>query len=294
MRRDAPWPQSRVGPALFPAITAILMISLRQFRRFDSLSLPSRCLIALGWGVGLTLLGQTRLPAMELAQATATSDVKAILQQFDSIANQHQVDQLGEIYSPEFSNSDGLTFEQVEGSLQSLWQLYPDLSYKTELKGWRQEGDAVIVETVTKIEGNRPWLGKTANLTGEVTSRQTFINQKLVRQEVLAEKMTLTAGEKPPKVNVQLPEKVKSGQQYDFDVILESPLDEDLLAGSSFAQDIDPTNYQFDPTQVKLELLQAGGLFKRAVAGDDPQWLSAFLVSPDGMVLVTQRLAIAP
>jgi hypothetical protein len=271
------------------------MISLRQFRWFDSLALPSRWLIALGWGFGLTLVGQARLPAMELAQTKAeTNDVKALLQQFDSIANQHQLDQLGAIYSPEFSNSDGLTFQQVEASLQSLWKLYPDLSYKTELRGWRQEGEAVIVDTVTNIKGNRPWLGKTANLTGEVSSRQTFINQKLVRQEVLSEKMTLTAGEKPPLIDVRLPEKVKPGQQYDFDVILQSPLNDDLLAGSAFAQDIDPTNYQFDPTQVKLELLQAGGLFKRVVAGDDPQWLSAFLVSPDGMVLVTQRLAIAP
>jgi hypothetical protein len=269
------------------------MISLRQLRWFDSVSFPSRWLTALGLGVGLTLLGQMRLPAMELAQTTATSDVKALLQQFDTIANQHQVDQLGRIYSPDFSSSDGLTLQQVEASLQSLWELYPDLSYSTQLKSWRQEGEAVIVETVTNIEGNRPWLGKTATLTGELASRQTFIDQKLVRQEVLAEKMTLTAGENPPKVSVRLPEKVKPGQQFDFDVILEMPLGDDLLAGSAFAQDIDPVSYQFDPTQIKLELLQAGGLFKRVVAGEDPQWLSALLVSPEGMVLVTQRLAIA-
>jgi len=270
------------------------MISLRQFRWFDSLALPSRWLITLGWGFGLTLLGQAPLPARELAQATATRDVQSLLQQFDSIANQHQVDQLDKIYSSDFSNSDGLTLQQVEEGLQSLWKLYPDLSYNTELRSWRQEGNAVIVETMTKIEGNRPWLGKTATLTGEVSSRQTFINQKLVRQEVLTEKMRLTAGEKPPTVNVRLPERVKPGQQFDFDVILETPLGDDLLAGSAFAQNIDPTSYQLDPTQVKLELLQAGGLFKRVVAGEKPQWLSALLVSPEGMVLVTQRLAIAP
>jgi hypothetical protein len=269
------------------------MISLRQFRSVNLFSVPSRWLMALGWGLGLSLLGHGRLPATELAQANAPSDVKALLQQVDSIANQHQVEQLGLIYSPDFSSSDGLTLTEVEAGLARLWELYPDLSYTTELQSWRRDGDAVIVETVTNIEGKRPWLGKTATLTGEVTSRQTFINQKLVRQEVLGEKMTLTAGDNPPQVNVRLPNAVKPGQQYDFDVILETPLDDDLLAGSAFAQDINPTNYQFDPTQVKLELLQAGGLFKRAVAGEDPQWLSALLVSSDGMVLVTQRLAIA-
>jgi hypothetical protein len=269
------------------------MLSSRQLRYLNVVPLPSRWLIALGWSFGLILSGQGPLPATELAQSNATGNIKTLLQQFDSIANQHQVDQLGKIYSPDFRSSDGLTLSQVEASLQSLWKLYPDLSYTTELKSWRQEGEAVVVETVTNIQGNRPWLGKTANLTGEVQSRQTFVNQKLVRQEVLAEKMTLTAGENPPKVNVRLPKTVKPGQQFDFDVILETPLGDDLLAGTAFAQNIDPTNYQFDPTQIKLDLLQAGGLFKRVVAGENPQWLSALLVSPEGMVLVTQRLAIA-
>jgi hypothetical protein len=270
------------------------MISLRQFLRFDFSSLSPRWLIVVGWSWGLVLAGQGHLPAAEIGQSNVTTNkVKALLQQFDTIANQHQLDQLDQIYSAEFSNSDGLTLPQVEIGLQRLWQLYPDLSYATELQSWRQDGEAVIVETVTKIEGNRPWLGKTATLVGEVTARQTFINQKLVRQEVLTEKMTLTTGKNPPKVNVRLPKTVRPGQEYDFDVILETPLGDDLLAGSAFAQTIDPTSYQFDPTQVNLELLQAGGLFKRAVAGDDPQWLSALLISPEGMVLVTQRLAIA-
>lgn len=269
------------------------MISLRQHRVVNVLALSPRWLIALGWGIGLALLGQGRLPAAELAQNNETSDIKVLLQKIDTVANQHDTKGLEEIYGADFSSTDGLTRQQLETSLQTLWQLYPDMSYKTQLQGWRRDGDSVIVDTVTNIEGNRPWLGKTATLSGEVTSRQTFVNQKLVRQEVLSEKMTLKAGENPPQVNVRLPEKIKPGQEFDFDVILQTPLGDDLLAGSAFAQDIDPSSYQFDPTQVKLELLQAGGLFKRVVAGEDPQWLSALLVSPDGMVLVTQRLAIA-
>lgn len=262
----------------------------RNFPRFA----PTRWLMALGWGVGLTLLGQGLVPPTAIAQGSFDdTQIKALLKQIDAVANEHDTDRLGEIYSPEFSNSDGLTLPQLEERLENLWETYADLTYTTELKNWQQDGQTLVVETLTKVTGQRPWLGKTAQLNGEITSRQTFADEKLIRQEVLSEKMVLTAGENPPQVDVNLPQQVKAGQEFDFDVILKTPIGDDLLAGSAFAQKVDPSNY-LDPSQVKLELLQAGGLFKRAIAEEDPQWLSALLVTPEGMVLVTQRLAVTP
>ncbi|AIE74380.1 MULTISPECIES: hypothetical protein [unclassified Synechocystis] len=255
---------------------------------------PARRLMALGWGMGLMALGAVPLNAATIAQGNVTDrQVRALIEQFDAVANQHDTDRLKEFFSAEFSNSDGLTFAQMETSLQKLWETYDNLTYSTELKNWKQEGQAVVVETLTTISGERPWLGRTAQLNGEISSRQTFIDDKLVRQEVLSEKMVLTAGEDPPQVDVNVPQKVQVGQEFDFDVILRQPIGEDLLAGTAFAQNIDPSNYM-DPSQVRLELLQAGGLFKRAIASEDPQWLSALLVTPGGMVMVTQRLAVVP
>lgn len=255
----------------------------------DYLLSPRRWLVAWGWAAGLAMLGH----GFALAQGPVTDpQIKALLQKFDAVANENNPERLGEIYSPDFSNSDGLTFAQVEANLQNLWDTYENLTYSTQLKNWQQEGETVVVETITQIQGERPWLGATAQLNGEITSRQTFINQKLVRQEVLAEKMILSAGDNPPEVDINAPSQVQPGQEFDFDVIVKDPIGEDLLAGTAFAQKIDPDNY-LDPSQVKLELLQAGGLFKRAIAGEDPQWLSALLVTPEGMVLVSQRLAIA-
>lgn len=250
--------------------------------------------MALGWGVVLTLLGQSLLPTTAIAQGSLDdTQIKALLKQFDAVANDHDTDRLGEIYSPEFSNSDGLTLRQLEERLQSLWETYDDLTYSTQLKNWKQDGKNVVVETLTTVKGQRPWLGQTAQLNGEITSRQTFLDKKLIRQEVLDEKMVLTAGENPPEVDVNLPQQVKAGQEFDFDVILTDPIGDDLLAGSAFSQEVNPSNY-LDPSQVKLELLQSGGLFKRAIAGKTPQWLSALLVTPEGMVLVTQRLTVTP
>lgn len=251
-----------------------------------------RWAIAWGWSLGLAGLGLVAIPAAGVAQSASMSAAKTLLQRTDTIANDRDVTRLQEIYSPDFTSDDGITYEDLEKSLASLWQLYPDLTYQTRLEGVTQSGNDVVLETVTTLTGNRDWLGDTAQLNGEIKSRQTFRGDKLIRQEILSETMTLTSGKQPPAVQVRLPKTVNPGETYDFDIILEEPVEDDLMAGSAFAQEITPENY-LQPTQVKLELLQAGGLFKRAIAGDDPQWLSALLISPDGMILITQRLAIA-
>ena len=249
-----------------------------------------RWMLAWGWGMGIAGLSLL-LPGTTWAQSASRTTVESLLERIDAIANEQALDQLSEIYSPAFVNSDGLTFDDLEASLTELWALYPDLTYETQLKKFTQSGSTLVVETVTTITGQRDWLGQTAQLNGEIKARQTFEGDKLIQQEILAESLVMTAGEVPPEVTVRLPERVKPGDTFDFDVILQTPIGEDLLAGNAFAQDISPENY-LQPTQVKLELLQAGGLFKRAIAGDDPQWLSGLLISPDGMVLVTRRLVL--
>jgi len=44
-------------------------------------------------------------------------------------------------------------------------------------------------------------------------------NERIARQEILSERSQLSAGTKPPTVEVKLPQQVKTGQQYNFDAI---------------------------------------------------------------------------
>ena len=94
-------------------------------------------------------------------------------------------------------------------------------------------------------------------------------------------------------MDVRLPQTVKPNQEFDFDVILREPIGNNLLAGTAIMQDIDVKNY-VTPIDLELELLQSGGLFKRAKAPSKPnaRWLSAVLISSDGVFWVTQRLRV--
>lgn len=263
---------------------------------FSTLSRPSgqallSGVLAVFLGVGVWP-GQPR--QLQAAQPLP-SQLQGLITQFDVMANRHDLTLLQSLYSDNFSTADGLDLAGLKQALQSLWQQYPDLQYQTQIQSWRQEGQQWIVQTQTKIEASTEWQGQPAKFRSVIESQQTFAGEKLVRQEILSERSSLTAGAKPPEVEIRLPKQVKPGQEYDFDVILQEPTGDNLLAGVAFAQAITPTNYTRS-APINLELLQAGGLFKRgkAPAKAEPQWLSAVLVSAEGMTWVTQRLLVEP
>jgi hypothetical protein len=75
--------------------------------------------------------------------------------------------------------------------------------------------------------------------------------------------------------------------------IVLSRLGDDLLAGVAIDERVDIERY-INTKALELELLQSGGLFKRAKAPATPEnrWLSAILIQGDGIVVVTQRVRV--
>jgi hypothetical protein len=130
-------------------------------------------------------------------------------------------------------------------------------------------------------------------LESTLRSRQRIENQKIVQQEILGERTQQMSGANPPNIEVQLPEQVRPGQSFNFDVIVKEPLGDSLLLGAALEDTIKPELYA-KPSEFKLDLLPAGGIFKIGKAPTKPQdhWLSAVLVRKDGMTMVTQRLQV--
>jgi ketosteroid isomerase-like protein len=223
---------------------------------------------------------------------TAPPQLKNLLTQIDAAANQHDIKAVMQFYGENFSHSDGLTRQSMQKALTELWQRYPQLRYQTQLQSWKPEGNAIVAETVTNISGAQS-RNRNMVLKATIKSRQRYENEKIVRQEILSERSQLSAGANPPTVNVNLPQQVNTGQQYNFDAIVQEPLGDDFLLGAAIEEPIQADKY-FNPTPVKLELLPAGGLFKlgRAPAMADDRWVSAVLIRGDGMILLTQRLQV--
>lgn len=245
----------------------------------------------LGFGLSVGTHSVVRAESPE----TAPAELKALITQIDTTANRQDNEKIQSFYSSQFVTADGLTADAMFKSLKQLWKSYPNLKYKTELQSWEKDGNNWIAQTLTTIEGSSSEQRQPVQLKATIKSRQTIQDGKLIRQEILTERTQLSSGTNAPQVKVNLPETVKVGQEFDFDVIIQEPLGDDLLAGTAIAQNVESSRF-LEPTAIELDLLQSGGLFKRVKADNKPQdrWFSALLVRGTGMILITQRVRIQP
>ena len=174
-----------------------------------------------------------------------------------------------------------------------MWQSYPQLKYTTKLDSWSKQGNQLVAETTTTIAGMQKAQGRAMRLNSTIKSRQYFQNQKLVRQEILAEQSRLTSGSNPPQIKVAAPENVMTGEKYNFDLIVNQPLNETVLLGA-VQEEKTASNLYFNPTALELEPLPAGGIYKTATASLLPEsdWLSAILVRGDGITMLTHRVNV--
>jgi hypothetical protein len=94
-------------------------------------------------------------------------------------------------------------------------------------------------------------------------------------------------------VKINLPEKARPGQEFDFDVILQDPMGSDIILGAALEEKIDPSLY-LKPSSLELDALSAGGIFKRVKLPltEEDHWYSVILIRNDGMRMITQRVNI--
>lgn len=227
------------------------------------------------------------------APATAPAELTKLLTEIDAAANRRDVKAVMAFYGQNFTHSDGLNSQNMEKALTQLWQRHPSLNYRTEIKSWKAEGSAIVAETVTTITGTHNKDGRDLNLKATIRSQQRFENQKIVKQEILAEQTQLSSGKNPPTIQVNLPDQVKVGQEYHFDAIVQEPIGDDILIGTVVEEPIAEKTL-FNPSEVEFELLNSGGIFKvgKAPATPNNRWVSAVLMRQGGITTVTVRLRV--
>ena len=225
--------------------------------------------------------------------ANAPAPLTKLLTEIDAAANRRDVKAVIAFYSQNFTHSDGLNSQSLEKALTQLWQRYPTLNYRTELKSWKTEGSAIVAETVTTITGTQKKDGIDLNLKATIRSQQRFEGEKIVKQEILAEQTQLSSGKNPPTIQVNFPEQVKVGEEYHFDAIVREPIGNDILIGTILEEPVTEKTF-FKPAEVELELLNSGGIFKvgKAPATPENRWISAVLMRQGGIAMVSVRLRV--
>jgi hypothetical protein len=216
----------------------------------------------------------------------------------DSAASKKDINAVMQFYSPNFAHSDGLSRQKLRESLEGLWKRYNNIKYKTEVTKWARKDNTYTVETVTRVQGTKPGTEGEYKLDAQLVSTQVYqvngSNLQMSRQDILSEKSSLTSGEKPPTVEMRLPDQIGVGRQYALDAVIPEPLGANLLLGSIIEEEVSPANYLKDTT-IELEPLRAGGVFKIGQApyttGD--RWVSVVLVQETGITISSQRMRVS-
>jgi len=249
-------------------------------------------------GVMLSWVGavsaQTPQPSVTPQTAPAApQELTRAIARFDQAASDRNPRAALRLFSRSFQHSDGLTYDTLEQVLTQFWGQYSTLSYRTALNSWHRDGEAIVAETTTTITGIQQVSGRDFSLNAVISSRQRYEDNKIVSQEILSESSEVRSGDRPPTVQVILPEQVTIGQSFDFDMIVQEPLGDRLLLGTAVEEPIQPANY-LNAATLNLELLSAGGLFKvgRAPALPDDRWITGIIVREDGMIQLTRRLRV--
>ncbi len=224
---------------------------------------------------------------------TAPKELTEAIFDIEDAANDQDLDGVLDNYSDDFTNTDGLTIDSLAQGLEQIWNNYPELTYTTEIESWSEKDGLLVAQTITTIEGVQNDGGRVTNLNSTIKSLQYFQDFKLVNQEILAEQSRLTSGDNPPKVEIVAPKTVKTGEKYNFDLIVDRPLEDKVLLGA-IKEEKTASNLYLNPTALELEPLPAGGIYKTATAPllPDSNWVSAILVRGDGITMISHRINI--
>jgi len=243
--------------------------------------------LSLGMGSGFASIAQAESPK------TAPQELKKAIAGIEAAANDQDLDGVLDYYSEDFINTDGLNTETLAQGLQQMWNSYPNLKYTTKIESWTEEDNQLVVNTITTIKGDQKNQGRNIRLDSTIKSRQYFEEQQLVNQEILAEQSRLTSGENPPQVEIIAPETIQTGAKYNFDLIVDQPLLDQVLLGA-IKEEKTASNLYLNSTALELEPLPAGGIYKTSTAPllPDSNWVSAILVRGDGITMITHRINV--
>lgn len=212
----------------------------------------------------------------------------------DSAANRQDLAGVMKFYSDDFKHSDGMTKPMFQEILQKFWQTHRGIQYRTEIINIESKGEQYQVETMTKVTGTVNDFKLIANLSSIQTYQNKNGSWQILAQEVLTERTSLRSGDKPPTVELRLPDVIGIGRQYALDAIVIEPVGNSLLLGAVVEKKVNPANYLKDVT-IPLQTLRTGGIFRigQAPYREGDRWISVVLLRENGLAINTQRLKVS-
>ena len=209
-------------------------------------------------------------------------DNQALVIQLEELLNQRNSNLMKELFLPK-------SFNQFNKQYLAFREKYKDAKWSIQLLRNDQNKSFLDINIRSKREIN----DQIYNLqTNQTVKLETYKN-KIKGYEVIDEESILNSQNSPLIINIVSPKKVLTGEKYEMNLIIKSPLDSLLTAsGMILLKNEDTNKISNDVFGIKPN--QSGGLFKYIQAPLKPgsQIISAIITHPKGIYLITKKIKV--
>lgn len=202
-------------------------------------------------------------------------EVKIFFKNHTKYSNKHELENLRDLYSDNYLNSDGFDKQTYFDMVSKTWSQYPSVSYFTIIRNIDVEGDYAVVEADELAYGSTEESFENIKGRGLVQSySSTFYylqkigkNWKITSCDVINETTALKYGDaKKMDFALNAPSKIKAGQDYTSTLNVNIPSNTFILASISS----EPITYpQKQPIDVFRTVKKDGILERMFTANKD-------------------------
>ena len=181
------------------------------------------------------------------------------------------------------------SFKQFNKKHLDFRKKYKDITWSINTKSNKLETKILDI----KIKSKRKIGEQVFNLNSKQTVKIKTSNNKIKSYTVMNEESILSSQSSPLVIKIISPEKVLTGEKYEFNLIIEKPLDNSLIASGIIVlknkEGINISNDKFG-----IQPNQSGGVFKyiQAPLESGFQTISAIITHPEGIYSITKKIKV--
>lgn len=176
-------------------------------------------------------------------------DIKALFDLQTEYTNKYDIKKLASLYADNYVDNDGYTKKVYFKLIQDTWDTYPDITYKTEIKNIKVNGDYAVVETFETAVATDDEDSEVIAAHGELNSTATCVyylkrvNEKwlISAEHVVEEQSTLKYGDaRFVKMELNAPSLIGAGEEYTAELKVDLPKDQIVIASINKERIVQP------------------------------------------------------
>lgn len=198
--------------------------------------------------------------------------------------NKHNLNKIKSLYDVKYVNADGFDYEAYFKLVGQTWDMYPDMSYTTEIKSITVDGDYATVQTKETAKANAKEPSEYLEDNGSLEScseivyylKKTGNKWVIVSDSAISEKTFIKFGDaKEIAFDVVAPGMIGAGEEYSVIFASDVPRDK-ILLGSITNEKI---TYPSERPKDVFRKLKDDGLLERVVRANTEGYNEQAVVS---------------